>query len=44
MQEVLELAQGFAETEERIKDAIASGVDPVEAHQQVNYDQMTRGG
>ena len=44
VQEVLELAQGFAETEERIKDAIASGVDPVEAHQQVNYDQMTRGG
>jgi 4-hydroxy-4-methyl-2-oxoglutarate aldolase len=44
VQEVLEVSQGFAETEERIKDAIAGGVDPVEAHQQVNYDQMTRGG
>jgi regulator of RNase E activity RraA len=44
VQEALELAQAFADTEERIKDAIANGVDPVEAHQQVNYDQMTRGG
>ena len=43
VQQALELAQGFAETEERVKDAIASGIDPVEAHQQVNYDQMTRG-
>ncbi len=40
-QEALELAQTFAETEERVKDAIARGVDPVEAHQQVNYDRMT---
>ena len=39
--EALELAQSFAETEERVKDAIARGVDPVEAHQQVNYDRMT---
>ena len=39
--EALELAQNFAETEERVKDAIARGVDPVEAHQQVNYDHMT---
>ena len=43
-QDALELAQAFADTEERVKDAIANGVDPVEAHQQVNYDQMTRGG
>lgn len=42
-QEVLEIAQGFAETEERVKDAIASGVDPIKAHEQVNYDQMTQG-
>lgn len=41
-QEVLEIAQEFAETEERVKDAIASGVDPIKAHQQVNYDQMTQ--
>ena len=43
VQEALEVAQGFADTEERVKDAIARGVDPVEAHQQVNYDQMTQG-
>ena len=43
VQEALHLAQGFADTEERVKDAIARGVDPVEAHQQVNYDQMTQG-
>ena len=41
-QEILELAQGFAETEERVKDAIATGVDPIEAHRQVDYDRMTR--
>ena len=40
-QEVLELARGFLEVEERVKDAIARGVGPVEAHQQVNYDRMT---
>ena len=41
-QEVLEIAQEFAETEERVKDAIASGVDPIKAHEQVNYDKMTQ--
>ena len=41
-QEILEIAQGFAETEERVKDAIASGVDPIKAHEQVNYDRMTQ--
>jgi regulator of RNase E activity RraA len=40
-QEALELVQSFAETEARVKDAIARGVDPVEAHQQVGYDRMT---
>lgn len=39
--QALELAQDFAETEERVKDAISRGVDPVEAHKQVNYDHMT---
>ena len=42
IQEILELAQSFAEAEERVKDAIARGVDPVEAHQQVGYDRMTQ--
>ena len=39
--QALELALEFAETEERVKDAIARGMDPVEAHKQVNYDRMT---
>ena len=42
IQEVLKIAQEFAETEERVKDAIASGVDPIRAHEQVNYDRMTQ--
>lgn len=41
--EVLKIAQEFAEIEERVKDAIASGVDPIKAHEQVNYDRMTQG-
>lgn len=41
--DVLELAQGYAATEERIKDWIAQGVDPVEAHERVTYDRMTAG-
>jgi regulator of RNase E activity RraA len=41
-QEALDLAQVFAETEERVKDAIARGLDPVEAHQQAGYDQVTK--
>ncbi len=41
--EALELAQGFAATEERVKDAISRGVDPIEAHEQVGYDRMTQG-
>lgn len=40
--EVLKIAQEFAEIEERVKDAIASGVDPIKAHEQVNYDRMTQ--
>ncbi len=39
---VLHIAQEFADTEERVKDAISQGVDPIEAHQQVNYDRMTQ--
>ena len=40
--QVLEQAKKFAESEERIKAAISEGVDPVEAHRRVSYDQMTR--
>lgn len=39
---VLHIAQEFADTEERVKDAISQGVDPIEAHKQVNYDRMTQ--
>ena len=39
--EVLKIAQVCAETEEKIKDWIAQGVNPVEAHERVKYDQMT---
>jgi 4-hydroxy-4-methyl-2-oxoglutarate aldolase len=39
--EALRIAQECAETEERVKDMIAEGVHPVEAHERVRYDQMT---
>lgn len=39
----LQIAQGFAATEERVKDAISQGVNPVEAHERVHYDHMTQG-
>ena len=41
-EQVLNFAQEFAATEERVKDAISRGVDPVTAHEQVNYDRMTQ--
>jgi 4-hydroxy-4-methyl-2-oxoglutarate aldolase len=41
MSEVLKIAQECAETEERVKDMIAQGVHPVEAHERVRYDHMT---
>jgi 4-hydroxy-4-methyl-2-oxoglutarate aldolase len=41
MAEALRIAQECAETEERVKDMIAQGVHPVEAHERVRYDQMT---
>jgi len=40
--EALDIAQEVAATEERIKDAISQGANPVEAHQRVRYDQMTQ--
>jgi 4-hydroxy-4-methyl-2-oxoglutarate aldolase len=39
--EALKIAQECAETEEKVKDMIAQGVHPVEAHERVQYDQMT---
>lgn len=42
--EALRIAQECAATEEKVKDMIAQGVDPVEAHERVRYDQMTRVG
>jgi regulator of RNase E activity RraA len=42
--EVLKIAEMFAETEERIKAWIAAGVNPVEAHERVKYDEMTESG
>lgn len=42
--DVLALAQEYAETEERIKEAISQGINPVEAHERVRYDRMTQAG
>ena len=41
--DVLKIAQECAETEERVKNWIAQGVHPVEAHERVKYDQMNSG-
>jgi len=41
--DVLKIAQECAETEERVKDWIAQGVNPIAAHERVKYDQMTSG-
>ena len=40
--EVLELAMEYKAIEEKIVEAIRCGDDPVEAHERVNYDVMTR--
>lgn len=39
--DVLKIAQECAETEEKVKDWIAQGVHPIEAHERVKYDQLT---
>jgi regulator of RNase E activity RraA len=39
--EALRIAQECAEAEEKVKDMIAQGMHPVEAHERVRYDQMT---
>jgi regulator of RNase E activity RraA len=38
---VLQIAMECKATEERIVEAIRGGVDPVEAHERMQYDRMT---
>lgn len=40
--EVLQVAREYKATEERIVEAIRNGDDPVEAHERVSYDKLTR--
>ena len=42
--EVLEFARLFKSIEDGIVEAVRSGVDPVEAHDRVRYDMMTKAG
>lgn len=44
MGEVLEFAQLFKSIEDGIVDAVRGGTDPVEAHDNVRYDMMTKAG
>jgi len=44
MAEVLEYAQLFKSIEDGIVEAVRSGVDPVQAHDRVRYDMMTKAG
>lgn len=44
MAEVLEFAKLFKSIEDAIVEAVRSGVDPVQAHDRVRYDLMTRAG
>ncbi len=44
MAEVLEFAKLFKSIEDNIVEAVRSGVDPVQAHDRVRYDMMTRAG
>ena len=41
MDEVLRIAQECASAEERLRNWISQGVDPVEAHERVKYEQLT---
>ena len=41
-QEVLEFAQMVKATEDRVIAAVRSGMDPIEAHEKVNYDSMLK--
>ncbi len=42
--EVLEFAQLFKSIEDTVVEAVRGGADPVEAHQRVRYDMMTKAG
>lgn len=42
VKEVLEFAQRVKATEEKVIAAVRSGVDPILAHEQVNYDSMLK--
>ena len=44
MAEVLGFAQLFKSIEERIIEEVQNGTDPVEAHEKVRYDLMTKAG
>ena len=44
MEEVLGFAQFFKSVEERIIEAVRTGVDPVTAHEKVRYGMMTKAG
>jgi regulator of RNase E activity RraA len=44
MAEVLAFAKLFKSIEDNIVEAVRSGVDPVQAHDRVRYDMMTRAG
>jgi len=41
IEEVLTIAQECANAEERLRNWISQGVDPLEAHQRVKYEQLT---
>ena len=42
--ELLEFAQLFKSIEDTVVEAVRGGADPVEAHQRVRYDMMTKAG
>jgi regulator of RNase E activity RraA len=44
MAEVLEFARLFKSIEDTVVEAVRAGADPVEAHQRVRYDMMTKAG
>jgi 4-hydroxy-4-methyl-2-oxoglutarate aldolase len=44
MAEVLEFAKLFKSIEDSVVEAVRGGADPVEAHQRVRYDMMTKAG
>lgn len=44
MVEVLEFAKLFKSIEDTVVEAVRGGADPVEAHQRVRYDMMTKAG